>query len=1026
VRHRQLATACVPVPGAAIDTRSPRVNRRRLLLGTLVSAALALAAAGGVIATGHSHMSPEIGSSVGRHEQLSVAGRLAVSRGLGADLGGYRLERSSAGFLARNSRQGLTASFDSSGATISVGGGAHASIALQAVGSGASLHGVGLARPLVRANRVEYRRSGATEWFANGPAGVEQGFTIPARPVDATGRALTLALGISGTLQASRGSGGAMLLVGVDGKPALRYGELTVSDARGRTLAAHMSLVHGRVLIDIDTRGARYPLTVDPLLSSAELYASAGLEDEALGYSVAVSGRTVVAGAPTATVGGHADAGDAYVFTEGANGWITSTQQTELLPSTSEANAGFGYSVAISGATIVVGAPDGAGIDPDNGAAYVFSEPTGGWGSNPTLHQAGKLVDTEDQILPEFGRSVAVSGETVVVGSPRYVNYLYRQTTFREHPETGAAFVFVQPPGGWSKGGAEQTQSFTLMESEDEYVEYEEDDFFGVSVAIEESGGEQTVAVMAPDAKVDGHFEQGAAFIFDRPSGGWTGSLLESHPAAKLTISNGVNYDKIGEAEVDSEGRTLAISGHEIVIGAPEIEDGTEEGEGAAYVFNRPAGGWDSQLEQTQAATLLPSDGKKDSHFGATVAAEGADVMVGGDTNGYVYSMPAGGWSGEPLESSELVGSTTAVSLAPGYALVGDTGLAPPAGTGHTAQGGVLAVPLGPIVTTGSSSGLTTSTATIEGSVAPNRNAVSKCSFQYGTSAYYGAEVPCAQTVVGTGIAATTVTVPLTGLEPGTTYHYRAIAANSDGTSYGEDETFATPTASQPSSGSTGGSTTSTTTATTVAVAASGGASTSPASEELLHGCSSSPLVLNDVYIHAGRVELIGSAAKSLVGQKVKILFNERKQVASAVVKADGQYTTTAPLPPAKIRNAVSTRYSAEIGKARSLHLKLTRRLALEPPTASGATVTLTGEVTPPLTKPVAPVLVEEQLECGKTTIAKTFTPPASGRFHITITVPVTARAAIFQLKSKVAANAHATSHGFTTYSLPLPVALGG
>jgi FG-GAP repeat len=1023
VNHRQVATACVPVSGVSIDARVPRVNRRRLLLAILASAALALVC--GVYAAGHAGASRAGGSTAGEHEQLSVAARLAVSRGLGADLGGYRLQRSSAGFVARNARQGLTARFDSNGATISLSGGAHASIALKAVGSGASLHRVGPAQPLVRANRVEYRRSDATEWFANGPAGVEQGFTIPARPVGATGRALTLALGVSGTLQVRRGSGGAMLLAGVGGKPALRYGELTVSDARGRTLAARMSLVHGRVLIDIDTRGARYPLTVDPLLSSAELYASAGAETEELGYSVAVSGKTVVAGAPGATVGGHASAGDAYVFTEGANGWSTSTQQTELLPSTSEANAQFGYSVAISGATIVVGAPDATDTETFSGAAYVFSEPGGGWASAPVQHQSAELGDSENEIFPEFGLSVAVSGETVVVGSPRYVNYTYPKT-FKEHPETGAAFVFVQPAGGWS-ARPEQTQSFTLMESVAEYKEYEEEDFFGASVAIDENDGEQTVVVVAPRAKVDGNFQEGAAFIFDRPPAGWTGSPLESSPGAVLTVSSGASDDRIGEAEVESHGRTLAISGQEVVIGAPEIKDGTEEGEGAAYVFNRPAGGWASQREQSDAATLLPSDGKKDWHFGRAVAADGADVMVSGNGNGYVFSMPAGGWAGETDQSSELDGVVESVSLSPGYALVGDGALAPPAGTGHTDQGGVLAVPLGPIVTTGSSSGLTTSTATIEGSVAPNRNAVSKCSFQYGTSAYYGAEVSCAQTVVGTGIAATTVTAALSGLEPGTTYHYRAIAANSDGTSYGEDETFTTPTASQqPSSGSTGGSTTSTTTATTVAVAASGGASTSPASEELLHGCSSSPLVLNDVYIHAGRVELIGSAAKSLVGQKVKILFNERKQVASAVVKADGQYTTTAPLPPAKIRNAVSTRYSAEIGKARSLHLKLTRRLALEPPTASGATVTLTGEVTPPLTKPVAPVLVEEQLECGKTTIAKTFTPPASGRFHITITVPVTARAAIFQLKSKVAANAHATSHGFTTYSLPLPVALGG
>jgi hypothetical protein len=202
-------------------------------------------------------------------------------------------------------------------------------------------------------------------------------------------------------------------------------------------------------------------------------------------------------------------------------------------------------------------------------------------------------------------------------------------------------------------------------------------------------------------------------------------------------------------------------------------------------------------------------------------------------------------------------------------------------------------------------------------------------------------------------------------------------------------------------------------------------ATTPAAVEELLLGCGKTQLVLNDAYIHGGRVLLIGSAAKSLAGKQVKILFNERKQVAIATVGTDGQYATTAPLPPAKIREALTTRYTAEIGKVRSLHLKLTRRLLLEPPKASGTTVTLTGQVTLPLTKPVAPVIVEQQLECGKPAVVETFTPPATGRFRIALSVPAGAKAGIYRLTSKVAANTHAVEHGFTTFSLPLPVTLG-
>ena len=201
-------------------------------------------------------------------------------------------------------------------------------------------------------------------------------------------------------------------------------------------------------------------------------------------------------------------------------------------------------------------------------------------------------------------------------------------------------------------------------------------------------------------------------------------------------------------------------------------------------------------------------------------------------------------------------------------------------------------------------------------------------------------------------------------------------------------------------------------------------ASTPKAVEELKLGCTGAQLVLNDVYIHGNRAVAIGSAAKGLIGKKVKILFNEKGTVATTTVAANGEFKATAPLPPASIREAVSTRYTAEIGKLKSLHLKLTRRLLLEPPRAAGHVVTLTGQVTLPLTKPVAPLIVEQQLECGKTSVVARITPPANGRFHISIKVPAGAKAGIYRLTSSVAANIHATAHGFKTFSLPLPVTI--
>jgi hypothetical protein len=332
--------------------------------------------------------------------------------------------------------------------------------------------------------------------------------------------------------------------------------------------------------------------------------------------------------------------------------------------------------------------------------------------------------------------------------------------------------------------------------------------------------------------------------------------------------------------------------------------------------------------------------------------------------------------------------------------------------------------PVAPLATTGSATAVTQTTATLNASANPEGAEITTCTLDYGIGTVTEHSASCA--VAGSGSSMLPVSAPVSGLTPNTTYHFKIVVKNANGSGEGEEVPFTTPPnlkaaepgppagekSSTPSPGSSG---------------VLGNTATSPAAvEALLLGCSRSQLVLNDAYIHGSRVLLIGSAAKTLIGKKVKIIFGTgNQQVASATVKANGEYSTTAPLPPARIREALTTRYTAEIGSQRSLHLKLTRRLELEPPKASSGTVTLSGRVFLPLTKPISPIAVEQQLECGKTTVIDTFTPPASGLFHITIRVPANAKAGIYTLKSKVAANLHATHHGFTTYSLPLPVILG-
>jgi hypothetical protein len=91
----------------------------------------------------------------------------------------------------------------------------------------------------------------------------------------------------------------------------------------------------------------------------------------------------------------------------------------------------FGSSVAISGDTVVVGAlGDNIGPNPDQGAAYVFVKPSGSWTTTSTF--TAKLTASDGAVDDYFGSSVAVSGDTVVVGAP----------VFAEAARPGAAYVF--------------------------------------------------------------------------------------------------------------------------------------------------------------------------------------------------------------------------------------------------------------------------------------------------------------------------------------------------------------------------------------------------------------------------------------------------------------------------------------------------------------------------------------------------------------------------------------------------------
>ncbi len=201
---------------------------------------------------------------------LPLTAQGVVSGALGANGYAYRVDASNDGFQALNPAQHLRARYESSGVTIDSGK-ARLGLSLRAVGYGAALTALGRVAPRARANRVVFARRGLSEWYANGPLGLEQGFTLTRAPVGDAREPLTLSLALSGSVRASVEAGGRGLTLTATGSSALRYDNLLATDARGRALHAWISLRGGQVLLHVDTRDARYPLNIDPLIQQAKL-----------------------------------------------------------------------------------------------------------------------------------------------------------------------------------------------------------------------------------------------------------------------------------------------------------------------------------------------------------------------------------------------------------------------------------------------------------------------------------------------------------------------------------------------------------------------------------------------------------------------------------------------------------------------------------------------------------------------------------------------------------------------------------
>jgi len=358
------------------------------------------------------------------------------------------------------------------------------------------------------------------------------------------------------------------------------------------------------------------PAAVAPDTQQAYLKASNAEADDRFGYAVAISGDTLVVGAHfenSSASGGQSDnsateAGAAYVFTRVGSTW---SQSAYLKASNAEAYDNFGVSVAISGDTIVVGASyedssagggQGDNSASDAGAAYVFTQVGGTWS------QAAFLKASNAEAVDYFGRSVALSGDTIVVGARGEDSSASGGQSDNSAPSAGAAYVFNRVGGTWSE------QAYLKASNA------EASDKFGSSLAV--SGDTIVVGANEEDSSADGGQSDnsapfaGAAYVFTRVGSAWSQQAL-------LKASNAETDDQFGFA--------VATSGDTIVVGAV-LEDSSADGgqgdnsalyAGAAYVYTRVGGSW------SQGAYLKASNAEFGDLFGNSVAISGDTIVVG-------------------------------------------------------------------------------------------------------------------------------------------------------------------------------------------------------------------------------------------------------------------------------------------------------------------------------------------------------------------------------------------------------------
>jgi hypothetical protein len=500
---------------------------------------------------------------------------------------------------AANPAQGLGFRFGTGGVNIAASR-SKVGLSARTLSFGSAVTRLAPVRPRARGDRVVYARPGLTEWYLNGPRGLEQGFTVSRA---AKGATLRISMAMSARASASVTGGGRGLALRSGGHVVARYDGLRASDATGRTLRAWLTAAGAGISVNVDVRGARYPVRIDPYFQQGSPLATAEHTNQ-FGEDVAVS-----ADGNTAVVADTSETHDApQVYVRSGSTW--SPQGAPLTWPGIEHKYAAHVAISADGNTVLVsgGELPGGSYGTGGSGAYAFVR------SGETWSRQGEhlSVGYDDVAVTPDGNEAAVgpelferSGETWAhIASPKGACCGVNEVAISADGHT-LAISFSGEVSVYALSGETWTNQATFKQG---------GIAFGSSIAMTRDGNELLVG--APSAEAS----KGEVVAYGRTGETWSqiGSPLKGGGEGTG------QYDFGTSIAISGEGNTALVGGNF----------------GNVWFFSRSGQAW-AQL----GAMRVPAERPAGENAGHSVALseDGSTALVGGPTpnpeEGHVWTF---------------------------------------------------------------------------------------------------------------------------------------------------------------------------------------------------------------------------------------------------------------------------------------------------------------------------------------------------------------------------------------------------